>query len=85
MKTVILYVDGLLSVCDGLGVEKRLKRHRGIRRVEASFLSGTATVEYDEGQVSLDEVVRMIHECGYGCSGECHPEHLCRPIGLGGA
>ena len=84
MMTVILSVDGLFSVCDGLGVEKRLKRHRGIRRVEANFLSGTATVEYDEGEVSLNEIVRMIHDCGYECPGECLPEHLCRPAGDGG-
>lgn len=80
MKTVIVYVDGLFSVCDGLGVEKRVTRHPGVRRVEANFLSGTATVEYDERQVSVNDVVRMIRECGYDCPGECVPEHLCRPV-----
>lgn len=79
MTSVVLYVDGMFSVFDALGVEKRLLRHLGIRRVEANFLSGMATVEYQDTAVGLHEIERMIRDCGYGCSGECLPEHLCAP------
>lgn len=76
MKTTVILIDGMMSVCDGLGVEKRLRRHPGIRRVEANFLSGTATVEYDETQVALAEVQGLVAECGYACPGECLPSHM---------
>lgn len=76
IKTTVILVDGMMSVCDGLGVEKRLRRRPGIRHVEANFLSGTATVEYDENQIMLADLKRLISECGYHCSGECLPEHI---------
>lgn len=84
MTSVVLYVDGMFSVFDALGVEKHLMRDRGIQRVEANFLSGMATVEYSDTEVRLDEIERMIRECGYGCSGECLPEHLRAPSGQAG-
>lgn len=79
MASLVLYVDGMFSVFDSLGVEKRLMLQRGIQRVEANFLSGMATVEYSDTEVGLPEIERMIRECGYGCAGECLPEHLCAP------
>ncbi len=79
MKTAVISVDGMMSVCDGLGIEKRFLRRSGIRRVEANFLAGTATVEYDDSKINLAEVKRLVGECGYFCSGECLPEHVCKP------
>jgi Cu2+-exporting ATPase len=84
MTSVVLNVEGMFSVFEALGVEKRLRKHRGIRRVEANFLSGTTTVVYEDAEVRLDEIVQMIHDCGYRCPGECLPEHLCAPAVRGG-
>lgn len=78
MKTAVLNIDGMMSVCDGLGVEKRLLTRPGILGVEANFLSGTATVRYDESKVTLADVKRMIAECSYHCSGEQVPLHIIR-------
>ena len=79
MKTVVVSIDGMMSVCDGLGVEKRLLSHPGIEKVEANFLSGTATVMYDESRVTLADVKKMISECSYHCSGEQVPHHISKP------
>ena len=76
MKTVVVNIDGMMSVCDGLGVEKRLLAHAGIENVEANFLSGTATVKYDESKVTLVDIKNMISECSYHCSGEQVPQHI---------
>ena len=57
MKTVVVSIDGMMSVCDGLGVEKRLLAHAGIENIEANFLSGTAMVKYDESKVTLAEML----------------------------
>jgi Cu2+-exporting ATPase len=78
-KTVVVSIDGMMSVCDGLGVEKRLSTQAGIEKVEASFLAGTATVEYDESKVTLVDIKNMISECSYHCSGEQVPQHISTP------
>ncbi len=79
MKTVVLRLDGMMSVCDGHGVEKRLLRHPGVGAVDANFLAGTATVEYDERRVTLADLKRLVGQCGYHCAGECLPDHVCKP------
>lgn len=79
MKTVVVTIDGTMSVCDGLGVEKRLATHPGIQRIEANFLSGTATVEYDESRMTLADVKKLVSECGYHCAGEHVPGHIIKP------
>jgi P-type Cu2+ transporter len=56
MKTVVISIDGMMSICDGLGVEKRLLNYPSIHDIEANFLTGTATVKYDESKVTLEEI-----------------------------
>ena len=41
-------------------------------------MTGTATVYHDES-VTLADIKRYVAACGYGCSGECLPEHVCQP------
>jgi len=79
MKEVVLCVHGLLSVMDGQGVEKRLLQYPGIHHVDANYLNYTATVHYDESVISLAEFKELVGECGYYCTGESLPEHVCEP------
>jgi Cu2+-exporting ATPase len=79
MKTIVLSIDGMMSICDGLGVEKRLLKYPGIQGIEANFLTGTATVKYDESKVTLEEIKKLISECSYHCSGEQVPAHISKP------
>src|SRR5215208_7973587 len=79
MKTVVVSIDGMMSICDGLGVEKRLLNYPGIYDIEANFLNGTATVKYDESKVTLEEIKKLISECSYHCSGEQVPVHISKP------
>src|SRR5574342_752076 len=78
MKTTVINLEGVESVLSCAGVEKQLCKHPGIHKVETNFMTGTATVHYDES-VTLAEIKRCVAECGYGCSGECLPEHVCKP------
>jgi len=80
MKTVVVSIDGMMSICDGLGVEKRLLNYPGIYDIEANFLSGTATVKYDESKVTLEEIKKLISECRYRCSGEQVPSHISKSL-----
>jgi P-type Cu2+ transporter len=80
MKTVVLSIEGMMSICNGLGVEKRLLNYPGIHDIEANFLTGTATVKYDESKVTLEEIKKLISECSYHCSGEQVPAHISKPL-----
>jgi len=79
MKTSVLEVGGMLSALSARGVEKRLARLPGVRRAEVNYVSGSATVEYDERVVDPKRIKAVIHECGYHCAGELLPKHVCVP------
>ena len=79
MKEAIICVHGMLYVEDGRGVEKRLLQQPGIHHVDANYLNCTATVHYDEATISLAEIKALVGECGYHCTGESLPEHVCEP------
>ncbi len=78
MKTTVINLEGIESVLSPAGVEKQLCTQPGIHKVETNFMTGTATVYHDES-VTLADIKRYVAECGYGCSGECLPEHVCKP------
>ena len=48
-------------------------------RVNANFLSGTATIAYDETRVTPANIETFVAECGYHCRGEVMPAHVCEP------
>jgi len=77
MKAPTVEIDGTMSIVDGAGVEKQIKRRKGVVSVGANFLSGTATVVYDETLVAPDDIKTFISECGYHCRGEVVPAHVC--------
>ena len=78
MKTTVIHLEGIESVLSPAGIEKRMCRHRGIHKVETNFMTGTATVYHDDS-VTLADIKRCVAECGYTCSGECLPDHVCTP------
>lgn len=46
-------------------------------KVEANFLSGTATIQYDEKKVALADIKTFVVEWGYHCQGAALPAHVC--------
>ena len=79
MKTSVIEVGGLLSVLSARGVEKQLARLAGVRRVEVNSAAGSATVVYDETAITLAAIKAGVEACGYHCSGELTPRHVCVP------
>jgi len=77
MKETTVQIDGMMSIFDDAGVEKQIKRRDGVVSVDANFLSGTATIVYDETRVAPDDIKTFIAECGYLCRGEVVPAHVC--------
>lgn len=79
MKEAVFESGGLLRGSSAPALEAHLRRHPGIHRVEANYMSDTATVMYDEKAVSEHEIKNMIEECGYHCRGVALPRHICEP------
>ncbi len=79
MKATILQINGWMSCLDARGIEKRLSAQRGVHHVEANFMSGTATVHYDETQIALADLKRLVAACGCECAGESVPQNIVKP------
>jgi P-type Cu2+ transporter len=71
MKTVTVPVKGLNFAGCGREIEKRLGKLAPIHSVEASYVSQTATITYDEDRMTEGQLRKLVEDCGYAC-GEPH-------------
>lgn len=79
MKTVTIEVGGMISALSARGVEKQLAKLPGVHRADVNYVAGSATVVYDETLTDLKTIKARVHECGYHCTGEMLPKHVCVP------
>jgi len=77
--TVVLDVRPILRASEKTTVERVLERQAGVGRVEANPVAQTATVSYDPAQTSLEQLRHTVEACGYHCSGQSVPAHVCDP------
>ena len=85
VATTVLHVGGLNWASEKSVVEGVLGRRPGVRAVEANPVAQTATVTFDRARTSVAELRRWITECGYHCSGQSVPSHVCDPMAEPGA
>ena len=65
MRTVTVPVDGMICmVCAG-SVKNALKGVHGVESAEVNLEKRYATVQYENGKVSVDELTRVISQLGY--------------------
>jgi Cu2+-exporting ATPase len=67
MKTVTLPVKGLNVAGCSREIEKSLSKLEPITKVEASYVTQTATITYDETKLSEEHLKALINGCGFGC------------------
>src|SRR5260370_38474235 len=67
MITATLPVKGLNFAGCAREIEKHLSKLDGIAQVEASYVSQTVTVTYDETRLSDTQLKELITECGFLC------------------
>lgn len=79
MTSAVLDVRPMLRGSEKAVVESVLGRQPGVYRVEANPVAQTATVSYDPTQTSVEQLRRAVEACGYHCSGQSVPAHLCDP------
>jgi len=65
IRTVKVPVDGMICmVCAG-SVKNALKAVHGVQNAEVNLEKHYATVEYEDGKVSVEELTRTISQMGY--------------------
>ena len=79
-RTATLHVGGLHYASEKGVVERVLGRQPGVVAVEANPVAQTATVTFDAGATSIADLRRWVEECGYHCSGQSVPGHVCDPM-----
>ncbi|HEY6041894.1 MAG TPA: heavy metal translocating P-type ATPase, partial [Anaerolineae bacterium] len=67
------------SVLDAQCIEHCLMQMRGVHHAAANFMSGTVTVHYDETQVSVADMKKMLDESGFECM-RSMPKHLVQEV-----
>ncbi|MCB2019360.1 MAG: heavy-metal-associated domain-containing protein, partial [Burkholderiaceae bacterium] len=77
MKTSTIEVQGLVSTLSAAGVQRQLATLPGVAQVDVNYVAGSATVRYDEARVTLEALRKRVADCGYHCSGELVPKHVC--------
>ncbi|HLF76675.1 MAG TPA: heavy metal translocating P-type ATPase [Dehalococcoidia bacterium] len=76
MREEVFETKGLIFGSSGPALETFLRRQPGIHHAEASCMTESVTVGYDESQIPEDEIRALIERCGYHCRGEVVPSHL---------
>ncbi|MCZ3388042.1 MAG: heavy metal translocating P-type ATPase [Actinomycetia bacterium] len=60
--------------------ESVLSRRPGVLTVEVNPVAQTANVTYDPTVTSVAELSGWVRDCGYHCSGQSVPAHVCDPL-----
>ena len=67
METVTLPVKGLNFAGCACEIEKSLGKLEPITKVDASYVTQTATITYDETRLSEAQLREMVKDCGFAC------------------
>jgi P-type Cu+ transporter len=65
-KQIVLPITGMTCANCVLTIERNVKKLPGIESADVNLASERASVSYDPGKLSLDEIVRKIDKAGYG-------------------
>jgi P-type Cu2+ transporter len=79
-ESAVLHVGGLHYASEKAVVERVLGRLPGVFTVEANPVAQTATVTFNPGLTSVEELARWVEQCGFHCAGRSAPGHVCDPL-----
>jgi copper chaperone CopZ len=64
-QLVLIKIDGMHCHKCERTIQQALASHAGVREVEVDFNSGQASVLFDRGTVSVNELMDTVNEAGY--------------------
>ena len=65
MKKVILSIDGMTCSACSIGLEKYLNKQEGIKQASVNLVLNTASIEYDDKILKLDDLDRFVAKAGF--------------------
>ncbi len=68
LKQVTLKVDGMTCVSCPATIKAALKRLPGVVKAEVSYKEEKATVMYQDGKVTVEQMIKTIEDLGYMAS-----------------
>ncbi|WP_206447737.1 heavy metal translocating P-type ATPase [Agrococcus sp. KRD186] len=79
-QTAVMEVAGVHWASSKSIAEASLSRRPGVVSVEANPVSQSANVTFDPKVTSIADLTEWIRDCGYHCSGQSVPDHICDPM-----
>jgi Cu2+-exporting ATPase len=76
VRTDTFPVQGLNFAGCARAIEKRLSMMRGIAGVEASYVTQSVTITYDDAQLTAAAVRDLVRDCAYACGQPMTASHL---------
>ena len=67
MRTITLPVRGMNVATCASGIEKRLNALQGVAAVDASYVTQTVSVTFDERHISEETLRDLLKDCGFAC------------------
>lgn len=74
MNKVILSIDGMTCSACSNGLEKYLNKQDGIKEATVNLVMNTASIEYDDKKLVLEDLNRFVKEAGFRSLGISNPE-----------
>ena len=74
MNKVILSIDGMTCSACSNGLEKYLNKQDGIKEATVNLVMNTASIEYDDKKLVLEDLNRFVKEAGFRSLGISDPE-----------
>ena len=69
MKKIILEIEGMTCSACSNGLERYLKKQKGIQTVSVNLVMANASVEYDETILEQKQIEEFIKEAGFESKG----------------
>ncbi len=65
MKKIILDIDGMTCSACSNGLEKYLKKQDGIKEAAVNLVMNTASIEYDDKKLNLEDLNKFVSKAGF--------------------
>jgi P-type Cu2+ transporter len=75
-RTITVPVYGLNFATCGQIIERRLSALPGVTRADASYVSQTVTITYDEHHLEEDALRDLVRDCGFACGEPMTPTDM---------
>ena len=70
MRKIVLSVEGMTCSACSNGLEKYLNKQNGIESASVNLVMSSATINYDEKSLNLEDIERFINEAGFKSLGK---------------